>query len=460
MGVYVYVYVYTRIRYYVFVYVHLVHGSTIHIAPHWHLTRIHAHRRHHTLLWMTWQIHLCDIIYVRSDSFKCEKYYKCGMTHSHMWRSDILYLCDMIYLCVTCHIYMPIGWIIPCYIPPIHSYAVRMTYMWYHSFMCVVNRIYILIGCIVPCNTWHDSFIFATLHMYVTSLIHVCNTSFKCDVTHMCDISYERHVCDIKKHKCEMTLCWCMRVGVCVYVRMCVSSFAQKYCSTHCNTPEKAFPALACLMCVYVRVQMWAITVNRKIWGKQCIVGGRWGWVYLRERVYVCGGGGGGILLLLRARERVGAHWRVLDCVCKFVCANLCVQICVCVLVRARPCNCMCVHAKVCAGRVCWVCACQGVCIECVRVCASWPVCVCLCARLWASEWVHVCIRLCGRLLSFGVCLYVLVCVLLRVLVVGVRLNDSMHMFSRTRACMCVRAYVRACVCARVCMCACLDNSS
>mmetsp|Transcript_79724 Transcript_79724/g.129239 ORF Transcript_79724/g.129239 Transcript_79724/m.129239 type:complete len:200 (-) Transcript_79724:1217-1816(-) len=57
------VYVYTRIRYYVFVYVYLVHGSTIHIAPHWHLTRIHAHRRHHTLLrrhslhWHAWIIH-------------------------------------------------------------------------------------------------------------------------------------------------------------------------------------------------------------------------------------------------------------------------------------------------------------------------------------------------------------------------------------------------------------------
>jgi len=41
-----------------------------------------------------------------------------------------------------------------------------------------------------------------------------------------------------------------------VYVRMCVSRFAQKYYNTHynthSNTPEKAFPAFACLECVCV----------------------------------------------------------------------------------------------------------------------------------------------------------------------------------------------------------------
>jgi len=98
---------------------------------------------------------MCDMIYLRCDSFKCAKYYKCDMIHSYVWRSDMWYKCDMIHLYVWHVMYTCL--LVESY-PPIYD---RLIHMRDVSHICDITYSYV----------WHIEYI------NVEWLIHVCGKS-------------------------------------------------------------------------------------------------------------------------------------------------------------------------------------------------------------------------------------------------------------------------------------------
>jgi len=132
-------------------------------------------------------------------------------------------------MCVTCHIYMPIGCIIPCHVwhdwficVTCHIYLMCLAQMCYISYILTwLMYIYMPIRCIIPCYVWrHDDWHACVVHHMVVT----------CDMTHSCSW----HIIYIL-HDSVIVYAW-MRVYVCVI----------HYPNTLQHIPQHTWEGIAC----------------------------------------------------------------------------------------------------------------------------------------------------------------------------------------------------------------------